>query len=82
MPRPSSTNSSPHEMAPPSFGGPINRETAARVDVVLVAVPEYAHEKALGDVADALDGKIVIDCVNPLTAIPLNTQSQQMNFCL
>ena len=43
-----------------------NRDAAASSDVVLAAVPFDAHEKTLADLVDALDGKIVIDCVNPL----------------
>lgn len=43
-----------------------NRDAAAAADVVLVSVPFDAHEKTLADLAEALDGKIVIDCVNPL----------------
>ena len=43
-----------------------NREAASSSDVVLVAVPFDAHEKTLADLVDVLDGKIVIDCVNPL----------------
>jgi len=43
-----------------------NHDAAATADLVLVAVPYDAHEKTLTDLVDALDGKIVIDCVNPL----------------
>jgi NADPH-dependent F420 reductase len=43
-----------------------NREAAATADVVLVAVPFEAHQSTLADLADVLDGKIVVDCVNPL----------------
>ena len=43
-----------------------NRDVAAESDVVLAAVPFDAHEKTLADLVDVLDGKIVIDCVNPL----------------
>ena len=43
-----------------------NREAAATADIVLVAVPFDAHEKTLADLVDVLDGKIVVDCVNPL----------------
>ncbi len=46
--------------------GVANRDAAAESDVVLVAVPFDAHEKTLADLVDVLDGKIVIDCVNPL----------------
>jgi NADPH-dependent F420 reductase len=43
-----------------------NRDAASESDVVLAAVPFDAHEKTLADLVDVLDGKIVIDCVNPL----------------
>jgi 8-hydroxy-5-deazaflavin:NADPH oxidoreductase len=43
-----------------------NREAAAAADVVLVSVPFDAHRSTLEDLAGALDGKIVVDCVNPL----------------
>jgi len=33
---------------------------------VLVAVPYAAHAAVIGDLAPVLDGKVVIDCVNPL----------------
>jgi 8-hydroxy-5-deazaflavin:NADPH oxidoreductase len=43
-----------------------NRDAAAAADVVLVSVPFDAHRSTLADLADVLDGKIVVDCVNPL----------------
>jgi 8-hydroxy-5-deazaflavin:NADPH oxidoreductase len=43
-----------------------NRDAAATADVVLVSVPFDAHRPTLADLVDALDGKIVVDCVNPL----------------
>ena len=43
-----------------------NRDAAAAADVVLVSVPFDAHRSTLADLVDALDGKIVVDCVNPL----------------
>jgi NADPH-dependent F420 reductase len=43
-----------------------NRDAAAAADVVLVSVPFDAHRSTLADLAEALDGKIVVDCVNPL----------------
>jgi NADPH-dependent F420 reductase len=49
-----------------AVSGADNREAAASADVVLVAVPFDAHEKTLTDLVDVLDGKIVVDCVNPL----------------
>lgn len=46
--------------------GADNLSAAERADVVLVAVPYDGHAALLAEVAQALDGKIVIDCVNPL----------------
>ena len=43
-----------------------NVECAQASDVVIVAVPWDGHGALLADVADALAGKIVVDCVNPL----------------
>ena len=46
--------------------GTDNLSAAERADVVLVAVPYDGHAALLAEVAPALAGKIVIDCVNPL----------------
>ncbi|MFB9909085.1 NADPH-dependent F420 reductase [Allokutzneria oryzae] len=46
--------------------GADNASCAASSDVVLVAVPWDAHAKTLEPLRDALAGKIVVDCVNPL----------------
>jgi NADPH-dependent F420 reductase len=43
-----------------------NAECASRSDVVIVAVPWDGHAATLESVAAELDGKVVIDCVNPL----------------
>jgi NADPH-dependent F420 reductase len=43
-----------------------NLETARQADVVLVAVPWEGHKSLLESLREALAGKIVIDCVNPL----------------
>lgn len=43
-----------------------NLEAAQAADQVVIAVPYEAHARTLMDVAHALDGKILIDCVNPL----------------
>lgn len=43
-----------------------NEEAAGGADVVVVAVPWEGHEALLRGVADALVGKVVVDCVNPL----------------
>jgi NADPH-dependent F420 reductase len=44
-----------------------DNETAARTaDVVLVVVPWDGHRDLIASLAGALDGKVVISCVNPL----------------
>jgi 8-hydroxy-5-deazaflavin:NADPH oxidoreductase len=48
------------------ISGAGNLEAAQAADVVVVAVPWEGHGALLADLAPALAGKIVIDCVNPL----------------
>ena len=48
------------------ISGAANVEAAATADVVVVAVPWEGHGDLLREIAPALAGKIVIDCVNPL----------------
>lgn len=43
-----------------------NLDAAAQADMVLVAVPFAGHAHTVEEVAQAVAGKIVIDCVNPL----------------
>lgn len=43
-----------------------NVEAAKQADVVLIAVPYAGHAALLEEVAAAVAGKVVIDCVNPL----------------
>jgi NADPH-dependent F420 reductase len=47
-------------------GGADNATVAARADIVIVAVPWDGHKAILDSLREPLDGKIVIDCVNPL----------------
>ncbi|WP_455432671.1 NADPH-dependent F420 reductase [Streptosporangium soli] len=47
-------------------GGADNATVAAEADVVIVAVPWDGHKATLESLREPLDGKIVIDCVNPL----------------
>ncbi len=51
-------------------GGPItgaaNADAAAAGDIVIVAVPWDGHKELLTELAPALAGKIVVDCVNPM----------------
>lgn len=46
--------------------GASNYAAAEQADMVLVAVPYEGHAALLSELAPALTGKIVIDCVNPL----------------
>ncbi|WP_067911406.1 NADPH-dependent F420 reductase [Actinomadura rubrobrunea] len=46
--------------------GAENAVAAAEADVVIVAVPWEGHKATLESVRAELDGKIVVDCVNPL----------------
>ncbi|MEI2714286.1 MAG: NADPH-dependent F420 reductase [Nocardioides sp.] len=46
--------------------GAANADAAAQGDLILVAVPWDGHAELLRELAPALAGKIVIDCVNPL----------------
>ncbi|MCP2170335.1 NADPH-dependent F420 reductase [Goodfellowiella coeruleoviolacea] len=48
------------------ISGADNLACATQADVVLVAVPWEGHGELLESLRDALAGKIVIDCVNPL----------------
>lgn len=63
-----------------------NLEAAQRGDIVLVAVPYDGHADIIAEVADAVAGKILIDCVNPLgfdkqgpfpLAVPEGSAAQQ-----
>ena len=51
-------------------GGPVtgaaNAEAAAQGDIVIVAVPWDGHKDLLEELAPVLEGKIVVDCVNPM----------------
>jgi NADPH-dependent F420 reductase len=46
--------------------GSDNRGASEAGDIVLVVVPWEGHGELLADLKPALDGKIVVDCVNPL----------------
>ena len=56
------------ESLPPgaAVSGRTNADAAAEAELVVVAVPYDGHAALLRDVARALAGKIVVDCVNPL----------------
>ncbi|MCW2667834.1 MAG: reduced coenzyme oxidoreductase, partial [Frankiales bacterium] len=51
---------------PGAVSGADNAGAAAQGDIVVVAVPWEGHRELLEGLADALAGKIVVDCVNPL----------------
>ena len=46
--------------------GAANADAATAGDLVLVVVPWDGHAELLRELKPALDGKIVVDCVNPL----------------
>jgi NADPH-dependent F420 reductase len=46
--------------------GDDNATVAREADLVVVAVPYDGHAELLGSLRDELQGKIVVDCVNPL----------------
>ncbi|MGH2604799.1 MAG: NADPH-dependent F420 reductase, partial [Dehalococcoidia bacterium] len=49
-----------------SVEGDTNADVASRADIVIVAVPFAGHADTLAELRPQLDGKIVVDCVNPL----------------
>ena len=49
-----------------TVAGSDNRGASEAGDIVLVVVPWEGHAELLTDLKPALDGKIVVDCVNPL----------------
>ena len=51
---------------PGTVTGDANVAAAAAADVVLLAIPYDGHDDLVESLADALEGKIVISCVNPL----------------
>lgn len=46
--------------------GDVNEAAARAADLAIVAVPWEGHEPTVAAMRDALDGKIVVDCVNPI----------------
>jgi 8-hydroxy-5-deazaflavin:NADPH oxidoreductase len=50
----------------PQVTGMVNEEAAAAADLVIAAIPWEGHADLLGRLAGALQGKIVVDCVNPI----------------
>lgn len=45
----------------------LNAQAAAGADLVIVAIPWEGHGELLHDLSGPLAGKLVVDCVNPLT---------------
>ena len=54
------------EGLPGQVSGQDNAGAAAAGDVVVVAVPWEGHRDLLASLAGSLEGKLVVDCVNPL----------------
>ena len=59
--------------------GGTNEEAAAYGDVVVLAVPFDGHSDTVTALASRLDGKIVVDCVNPMAfdkagAVPVDVR--------
>ena len=52
--------------SPPQVTGATNVDAASAADVVIAAMPWEGHADLLIRLAPMLEGKIVIDCVNPL----------------
>jgi NADPH-dependent F420 reductase len=52
--------------SPPQVTGAANEDVASAADLVIAAVPWEGHIDLLARLAGALEGKIVVDCVNPI----------------
>jgi 8-hydroxy-5-deazaflavin:NADPH oxidoreductase len=52
--------------APPLVTGAANEDAARNADLVIAAVPWAGHRDTLSGLAEVLDGKILVDCVNPI----------------
>ena len=50
----------------PQVTGAVNEDAARAADLVIAAVPYEGHAELLARLAGTLEGKIVVDCVNPL----------------
>jgi 8-hydroxy-5-deazaflavin:NADPH oxidoreductase len=71
---------------PPQVTGMANEDAARAADLVIAAVPWEGHGDLLAQLAGPLEGKIVVDCVNPLgfdhhgaysIAVPEGSAAQQ-----
>jgi 8-hydroxy-5-deazaflavin:NADPH oxidoreductase len=52
--------------SPPLVAGGTNHEVARDADLVIAAVPWEGHADLLAQLTGPLEGKIVVDCVNPM----------------
>jgi NADPH-dependent F420 reductase len=52
--------------SPPLVTGAANEDAARAADIVIAAIPWEGHRDLLAQLAQALTGKILIDCVNPI----------------
>ena len=52
--------------SPPQVTGAANEEAARAADLVIAAVPWEGHADLLARLAGVREGKIVVDCVNPI----------------
>jgi 8-hydroxy-5-deazaflavin:NADPH oxidoreductase len=52
--------------APPLVTGAVNEDAAREADLVIAAVPWEGHRDTLAGLAGVLEGKILVDCVNPI----------------
>jgi 8-hydroxy-5-deazaflavin:NADPH oxidoreductase len=52
--------------SPPQVTGEANEDAARVADLVIAAVPWEGHADLLAQLAGPLEGKIVVDCVNPM----------------
>jgi 8-hydroxy-5-deazaflavin:NADPH oxidoreductase len=52
--------------SPPQVTGAVNEDAARVADLVIAAVPWDGHGDLLARLAGPLEGKIVVDCVNPI----------------
>jgi NADPH-dependent F420 reductase len=55
-----------HERTGGNITGADNATAAAVADIVLVVVPWDGHRELIESLADDLDGKVIVSCVNPL----------------
>jgi 8-hydroxy-5-deazaflavin:NADPH oxidoreductase len=52
--------------SPPQVTGAENEDAARAADLVIAAMPWEGHADLLAQLAGVLEGKIVVDCVNPM----------------